>query len=59
MEEKLGQRWATGLPLMHYARRRSKKAQEVSAAKGGAGRPAARKMAHEALHAALMGLAKA
>ena len=52
---------ASGLAKMiEHSRNRSRNAQETPATEPGrAGRPKARTMQHEALHAALMGFAKA
>lgn len=52
-------RWEKGLGLMQYARKRTRAAQEPQEAPRPAGRPRAPTLEHEALGAALMGLAKA
>ncbi len=47
------QRWEKGLAVMHAQQRAKEAPQRVPAGKRG--RPGARRMVHEALHAALMG----
>lgn len=57
MDEK--PRWEKGLGLMHYAQQRKRGQPADEQPRRSVGRPRTRRMVHDALHAALMGIAKA